>query len=188
MTADNFTATRPLAGAAKNLLDDLAVLDRKIPEELERGVREGYLEAGKVTGLATKLRVPEPRIRTERWVYVEWRQVQSVRVSAYDDADAVAQVKEAYGSELSRGAIPYGFRRSRWEDRESRNDVMISEPTATRPTMDHNLRFYVEPGGEPRSIRRDAEGDKAAAPVEPQGQSVTLDIRVPATFADGLEF
>jgi hypothetical protein len=163
-----FTVNRPLAAGAKNLLDDLKLLDAKVTEELERGIREHYLEKSYVPGLAERMGVEAPRVRTPRWVYVEWRQIQSVQVSAYDDADAVQQVKDTYGAQLSRGELPYGFRQSRWEDRESRNSVMVSEPTATRPYMNHNLRFYMERGNlTPQSIQPDPE------------QGVQLDIPLP---------
>lgn len=161
-----FTVNRPLAAGAKNILDDLKVLDAKVTDELARGINEHYLEKSYVPDLAKRMGVEVPRVRTPRWVYVEWRQIQSTQVSAYDDDDAVQQVMESYGAQLSRGELPYGFRQSRWEDRESRNSVMVSEPTATRPNMDHDLRFFVERGNmTPRAIRVDPEPDPAAENV-----------------------
>lgn len=162
-----FTVNRPLAAGAKNLLDDLKVLDTKVTEELARGINEHYLEKSYVPGLAKRMGVEEPRVRTNRWVYVEWRQIQSVQVSAYDNDDAVQQVMDQYGTQLSRGELPYGFRQSYWADRESRNSVMVSEPTATRPNMDHNLRFYVERNNlTPQAIRTDPQPEEAAEGVQ----------------------
>lgn len=156
-----FNVDKPLAAGAKNLLDDLRVLDTKVTEELGRGVRERYLERSYIPGLAKRMDVEEPKVRTPRWVYVEWRQIQSVQVSAYDDDDAVQQVRDTFGDQLSRGELPYGFRQSHWADRESRSSVMVSEPTAQRPHMNHDLRFFVERGNlTPQPIRTDpVQGD-----------------------------
>lgn len=165
-----FTINRELAGAAKNLLDDLMTLDTKIPQELERGVRESYLEVDKVTGLAERLGVEAPRIRTRRWVYVEQRVVQSYAVEAYDDDDAKRIFLENFEQEIRRGNIPYGVRQSHWADRVDRNSIMISEPTTQRPTMNHNLRFYVERRGEPRPLRAEPESVPEQSVAQDQTQ------------------
>ena len=169
MTTPEFTVDRTLAGAAKNLLDDLLTLDAKIPEEIERGVRESYLEPGRVTGLAERLKVRPPRIRSQRWVYVEWRQVQSVRVDSYDDEDAVRIFSEQYGDALRSGEVPYGLRRSHWADMpggRTRNTI-VSEPTATRPRLDHDLRFHVDRRGGPVALSQaTVTTTQAPAPAE----------------------
>lgn len=164
-TMSDFTVDRPVGGRVKNLLDDLAALDAKIPAELERGVRENYLEQGKVAGLAEKLGVDAPRFRTRRWVYIEHRQIQSVAVDAYDDEDALRIFREQYESEIRSGAVPYGFRRSHWRDR-TRGGVMISVPTTDRPRTDHNLPFYVDRREEPRPLRSEPEQAEVTVPEQ----------------------
>lgn len=176
----DFTITRPLAGGAKNILDDLMALDAKIPQELERGVRENYLEPSKIASVAEKLNVPPPRIRTRRWVYVEHRQIQSVQVEAYDDEDALRIVRDSYGNDLRHGSIPYGFRQSYWADRpDRRSSTIVSEPTTTRPNLAHNLRFHVERGDEPRHLAEPAteatpasQADDAVRRVRVAGQAL----------------
>lgn len=160
-TTSDFTANRPVEGRVKNLLDDLAALDAGIPKELERGVRENYLEQDKVAGLAEKLRVNAPRFRSMHWVYVEQRVIQSVQVSAYDSEDALRVFRQEHEADIRQGQIPYGFRQSHWADRPSRRNVMFSAPTTTRPNMNHNLPFYVERREEPRPLRPETEQDRA---------------------------
>lgn len=155
-TLSDFTANRSVEGRVKNLLDDLAALDAKIADELVRGVRENYLEQDRVAGLAKRLKVPAPRFRTLRWVYVEHRQIQSVQVEAYDDEDALRIFEENYGAYIRAGEIPSRFRRSHWRDR-IRSSVMVSVPTTDRPRMDHNLPFYVDRREEPRPLRPEPE-------------------------------
>lgn len=205
MSPSDFT-NRPLAGQAKNLLDDLAELDRKIPAELERGVREGYLETAKLKGLAEKLGVEAPRVRTLRWVYVEVRNLHSVQVNAYDDADAVQQVKEAHEGRLARGEVPYGFRQSYWAGSNRRGGIM-SEPTTTRPSMDHELRFYTDRNSQvPTPLRSQSQPqENDAALTQPEGMPpgaarLVMDLTEPPMRiapwprpqihipADGLEF
>jgi hypothetical protein len=142
----------------KNRLDDFAALNRRVSSELERGISEGYLERGRVPTIAEKLRVPAPRVRETMWVYIEQRRIASTTVEAYDEEDAVRQIQEAYGHLLGRGEIPGGWRNSHWADgRGLRRHVIVSEPTATRPNLDHNLPFRLEPGAAPRPLRSDAE-------------------------------
>ena len=188
MTANDFTVNRPLAGRAKNLLDDLLTLDTKIPEEIERGVRESYLEASRVVGLAERLKVRPPRIRSPRWVYVEWRQVQSVQIDSYDNEDAIRIFNEQYGDALRSGEVPYGLRRSHWANMPvgvSTRNTIVSEPTATRPRLDHDLRFHVERRGEPVALNQATTVTPVnadlpmpehteAAPVQPPRQSRRL--------------
>lgn len=153
MNSDNSTADQTLTGAVKNILDDLAILDKRVTEELERGVREGYLTMDQVPAIARKLGVKEPRIRTQRWVYVERRTIHSIAVNAYDDEEAERMVRTDYGLYLRRGEIPANWRQSRWAG-DTRSRQIVSRPTAQRPRMGHNLPFYLEGSANPRPISR----------------------------------
>lgn len=190
MTTD-FTVNRPLAGGTKNLLDDLLTLDAKIPQEIERGVRESYLESSKVKGLAEKLKVKPPRIRTRRWVYVEYRQIHSVQIDSYDDEDAIGQFNEAYGSAVRNGEVPYGLRRSYWANMPSgaQRNTILSEPTTTRPELTHDLRFYVQRDGDPVSLVPSAP-EPDSVPVPDSGpvlpQRVRMERRSPVFDIDPL--
>lgn len=179
--------SRPLAGGAKNYLDDIRALNVKVPEEMERGVREGYLETERIAGLAERLGVRAPRIKTRRYVYVEQRQIHSYAVDAYDDADALQQAEAAIGASIRRGESPYGLRRSHWADRENRS-VMYSELTATRPSMDHNLRFHLDRNAEPVALRPEVGTaiheavEQVTRPSQTEGQPMPESVLAAAAF------
>lgn len=180
---------RPLAGGAKNYLDDIRALNAKVPEEMERGVREGYLETDRIAGLAERLGVRLPRIKTRRYVYVETRQIQSYAVDAYDEADALQQAEAALGVSLRRGEPLYGLRRSRWAGDENRS-LMYSELTTTRPPMDHNLRFHLNRRDEPVALRSETgtviheNAEAVTRPSQTEGLPMP-DLGVAAAAFDG---
>lgn len=174
---------RPLAGGAKNLLDDIRALNEKIPTEMERGVREGYLETDRIAGLAERLGVRPPRIKTRRYVYVETRQIQSYAVDAYDDADAMAQAESAIGTSLRRGEALYGMRRSHWAGNENRS-LVCSEMTTTRPAMNHNLRFYLNRRDEPVALHPGTATSEAVEAATQSAQSEGLPMPDPVAVAE----
>lgn len=167
----DITVNRPLAGSARNYLDDIRALNQKIPQELERGVKDGYLEADRINGLAEKLGVPAPRIKTRRFVYFESRQIHSYAVDAYDEADAIEQATRVISGDISGGNVPYGVRRSHWTDVPQ--ERIVSELTATRPEWNHELRFY---GRDRRLMDRPGTVIHEAVEAVTQEQAPTMEL------------
>lgn len=160
------TDNRPLAGQTKQYLDDLAELRRRTTQELARGVSDGYLTIEKALELADRLGVERPRVRTNRWVYVEVTRVYSLQVPAYDDEDAKEQAAPTIDRLIREDTTDYtGTTRSRFlpaRDGEQGRRLRVSEPTTVRPNLLDVQPMHPNTRAEGERVRRTREESAAS--------------------------
>lgn len=154
---DVITTNRALAGGTKQYLDDLIALDVKTTAQMQRGIREGYLDTDGAMELADKLGVERPRVKREFRMYFERTSVYAITVSAYSEDEAEAEAAQQHADNVRRGDIYYG-RQTRFRDVNPGGGgprhrySMISRQ---RPELDQPVAPHQRTAERAEQIRRD---------------------------------
>lgn len=173
----DFDTSRRLAGGAKNLIDDIAELNRKVPEQMTRGLRDGYLDETGIDKLVAKLGVEAPRIKREFTIFYETRTVHSFKVSAFDRDEAMTAGAALIGRAARNQRHVSSYRQSHWVGERSQDSLIaLSEAMWDRPTRNREpIRFYDRlgnlmplPGQEPAQ----PENMEAPAPAQRVGTAI----------------
>lgn len=166
--SDSITINRPLAGSTKQYLDDLLALDKGVTDEMQRGIREGYLDVEGAIALAEKLGVEKPRVKRTFRMYFERTSVYTVTVEAYDEDEAEQEAARLLDQNVRRGDTYYGSQ-TRFRNVEpgsggprhrfsvvSRQRPEVDQPVAPHPrTINEAERI--------RQARNDADSSRMAA-------------------------
>lgn len=147
-----------LSGGARGLLNDLKLLNEKTTQEMQRGIRESYLDIEGAIALAEELHVEPPRVKRRFHRYFVQHVAYSIAVDAYTEEEADAEAQRLHDINSAYGDLQHASR-SRFVNTEGPRAI-VSPLTSERPTgealtslhrwCEERLRFAAE--GRARSV------------------------------------
>lgn len=166
------TSNRPLAGSTKQYLDDLLALDTKTTDQMQRGIREGYLDIEGAMELADKLGVARPRVKRDFRFYFERTSVYTITLSGYTEEEAMREANELHNQNVRRRDVYHG-RQTRFRDVQPGSTGprhRFSALSAQRPELDEPIAPHARNVEQAAQIRSEREGTPQLADQGPERQ------------------
>lgn len=168
--SDLIITNRPLAGSTKQYLDDLLELDRKTTEQMQKGIRDGYLGTEGAMELADRLGVARPQIKREFRMYFERTSVYAITVSAYSEEEAMRAAETQHAENVRQGNIHYG-QQTRFRGVQPGSTAprhRFSALSAQRPELDEPIAPHARNVERAAQIRSEREGTPQPADQGPE--------------------